>query len=171
MIDLPSASFRMGSGDFYPEEAPVREIEIDAFAIDRGPVTVAQFARFVQDTGYATLAERLPDPATYPDADPALLREGSAVFHPTPGPVALNDPARWWTYVPGASWRRPWGPESDNSERAEHPSPTLHTRTPTRTRGGPASSCRARPSGSTRRAGVSTAPPSPGARRSGRAAS
>ena len=121
MIELPAGSFWMGSADFYPEEAPVREVEIAAFAIDRVPVTVAQFERFVQDTGYVTLAERAPDPAAYPDADHALLQPGSAVFHPTPGPVALNDPTRWWAYVPGASWRHPWGPSSGNFERAEHP--------------------------------------------------
>jgi sulfatase modifying factor 1 len=121
MIQIPAGSFLMGSGDFYPEEAPVREVEIDAFAIDRGPVTVARFARFVEETGHVTLAERAPDPAAYPDADPSLLRPGSAVFHPTPGPVPLEDPTRWWAYVPGASWRHPWGPDSDNSERAEHP--------------------------------------------------
>ena len=121
MIELPAGSFRMGSADFYPEEAPVREVEIEAFAIDRAPVTVARFARFVEATGYVTLAERAPDPAAYSDADPSLLRAGSALFQPTPGPVPLNDPTRWWAYVPGASWRHPWGPDSDNTARQEHP--------------------------------------------------
>ncbi len=121
MIELPAGSFWMGAAGFYPEEAPVREVEVGGFAIDRGPVTVARFTRFVEQSGYLTLAERAPDPAAYPDADPALLRAGSAVFRPTPGPVPLDDPTRWWAYVPGASWRAPWGPGSDNSERAEHP--------------------------------------------------
>jgi formylglycine-generating enzyme len=121
MIEIPCGRFRMGCADFYPEEAPVREVEVGAFAIDRGPVTVAQFARFIGETGYVTLAERPPDPAAYPDADPSLLREGSAVFHPTPGPVTLDDPSRWWAYVPGASWRHPWGPHSDNAGRDAHP--------------------------------------------------
>jgi formylglycine-generating enzyme len=121
MVQIPAGSFRMGSADFYPEEAPVREVEVGGFAIDRGPVTVAQFTRFIEETGYVTVAERPPDAADYPDADPSLLREGSVVFHPTPGPVALNDPSRWWAYVPGANWRHPWGPNSDNSERADHP--------------------------------------------------
>jgi formylglycine-generating enzyme len=121
MIHIPTGRYRMGSADFYPEEAPVREVEVAAFAIDRAPVTVAQFATFIEATGYLTLAERPPDPASYPDADPALLRAGSAVFHPTPGPVALNDPSLWWAYVPGASWRHPWGPDSDNSGRDDHP--------------------------------------------------
>src|ERR1700733_153205 len=121
MVDIPAGRFRMGADRFYPEESPIREVEVDGFAIDRGPVTVAQFARFVKETGYLTLAEHPPDPAQYPDADPSLLREGSVVFRPTPGPVSLSDPTRWWAYVPGASWRAPWGPDSDNSERDDHP--------------------------------------------------
>ncbi len=121
MIQISEGRYRMGSTDFYPEEAPVREVEVGAFAIDRGPVTVAQFARFIGETGYLTLAERPPDPASYPGVDPSLLSAGSVVFHPTPGPVALNDPSRWWAYVPGADWRHPWGPDSDNSRRGDHP--------------------------------------------------
>jgi formylglycine-generating enzyme required for sulfatase activity len=121
MIEVPAGRFRMGSSGFYAEEAPVREVDVGAFAIDRGPVTVSQFACFVRETGYLTVAERPPDPADYPDADPSLLVAGSAVFHPTAGPVPLNDPSRWWAYVVGANWRHPWGPESDNGARQDHP--------------------------------------------------
>jgi formylglycine-generating enzyme len=121
MVEIPAGRFRMGSAEFYPEEGPVREVEVDGFAIERHQVTVAQFNRFVEETGYVTVAERPPDPADYPDADPLLLVPGSAVFHPTPGPVPLDDPSYWWSYVPGASWRHPWGPNSDNSERQDHP--------------------------------------------------
>ena len=121
MVEIPAGSFRMGSPDFYPEEGPVLEVELGAFAVDRAPVTVGQFTRFVEETGYTTLAERAPDPADYPEADPSLLVAGSAVFHPTPGPVPLNDPGRWWAYVPGANWHHPWGPASDNAERGDHP--------------------------------------------------
>jgi formylglycine-generating enzyme len=121
MIQIPAGRFAMGSTGFYAEEAPVREVEVDAFAIDPGPVSVAEFTRFAEATGYVTLAERAPDPSDYPDADPALLVEGSAVFHPTPGPVPLDNPGRWWAYVPGANWRQPWGPASDNSGRQDHP--------------------------------------------------
>jgi sulfatase modifying factor 1 len=121
MVEIPAGSFQMGCADFYPEERPVREVQVDSFAIGRGPVTVAQFTRFTDETGHLTLAERQPDPADYPDADPSLLVPGSAVFHPTHGPVPLDDPARWWGYVPGASWRHPWGADSDNSGREDHP--------------------------------------------------
>jgi sulfatase modifying factor 1 len=120
-IELPDGAFRMGSSGFYPEEEPVREVGVDRFSIDRTPVTVAQFTRFTSETGYVTVAERPLDAADYPEADPSLLVEGSIVFHPTTGPVPLDDPNRWWSYVPGANWRRPWGPASDNSERQDHP--------------------------------------------------
>ncbi|HUA10689.1 MAG TPA: formylglycine-generating enzyme family protein [Solirubrobacteraceae bacterium] len=121
MVELPGGSFLMGCEDFYPEERPVQEVEVGAFAIDRAPVTVSQFADFVEQTGYVTLAELPPDAADYPDADPELLVPGSAVFRPTPGPVPLDNPMRWWAYVPGASWRHPWGPRSDNADRQDHP--------------------------------------------------
>ena len=84
MVEIPAGQFRMGSDDFYAEERPVREVAVDAFAIDRGPVTVTQSSRFLEETGYVTVAERQPDPADYPDADPSLLVEGSAVFTPLP---------------------------------------------------------------------------------------
>jgi formylglycine-generating enzyme required for sulfatase activity len=44
VVSIPAGSFRMGSDRFYPDEAPVREVAVDAFAIDRTPVTVAEFA-------------------------------------------------------------------------------------------------------------------------------
>ena len=74
----------MGSDAFYREEAPVREVEVGSFAIDRGPVTVDQFARFADETGYLTVAERPLDPADFPAADPSCSSTGSVVFHPTP---------------------------------------------------------------------------------------
>jgi formylglycine-generating enzyme len=43
------------------------------------------------------------------------------VFHPTRGPVPFDNPGRWWAYVPGANWRHPWGPASDNTQRRDHP--------------------------------------------------
>src|SRR5262245_56979387 len=118
---VPGGAFLMGSEDFYPEEAPVRPVEVDGFWMDEHPVTNAEFRRFVKATGHVTLAERPPDPADYPDADPKLLVPGSLVFRMTPGPVDLNDYRNWWAYVPGATWRRPEGPGSDLGGRERHP--------------------------------------------------
>jgi formylglycine-generating enzyme len=121
MVELPGGTFRMGSNDFYPEERPVREVSVDGFWIDRQPVTVAKFRRFVNDTGYVTWAERPPNPADYPDADPELLVPGSLLFRKSAGPVNLNDYSNWWAWAPGADWRHPEGPDSNVGGRERHP--------------------------------------------------
>jgi sulfatase modifying factor 1 len=102
---IPGGSFRMGSDRFYPEEAPVHEVSVDGFSIDRTPVTVAEFRRFVEETGYVTIAERPLDPADFPGAAPDTLVPGSLVFRRTSGPVDLSDALRWWGYEPGLTWR------------------------------------------------------------------
>lgn len=119
MRALPGGRFRMGSDDFYPEEAPLRWAELAAFAIDVAPVTNADFAAFVAATGYVTSAERAPDPAAMPDVDPAWLVPGALVFAPLPDGVDLHDPSTWWDYRPGACWRHPTGPGS--AAVADHP--------------------------------------------------
>ena len=121
MVWVPGGTFAMGSHDFYPEERPVHRVSVDGFWMDEHPVTVAEFRRFVKATGYVTVAERPLDPATYPQADPALLVPGSLVFRKTRGPVNLNDYRQWWAYVPGATWRHPEGPASTLHGRARHP--------------------------------------------------
>jgi len=121
MVWIEGGEFRMGSEDFYPEERPVHTVTLDGFWMDEHPVTVAEFRRFVRDTGYVTLAERTPDRAMYPDAASEDLVAGSLVFHPTAGPVDLGDFRRWWRYVPGACWHRPDGPGSTSAGRERHP--------------------------------------------------
>ena len=121
MRKVPGGSFAMGSEAFYPEESPVRQVEVGDFLIDEHPVTVAEFRRFVKATGYVTVAERPLDPADYPGADPADLVPGALVFRPSRGPVDLRDVRNWWAYVPGATWQRPEGPASDTYTRGRHP--------------------------------------------------
>ncbi len=59
LVEVPGGAFRMGgSTSFYPEEAPIHTVAVDAFAIERHPVTNAQFAEFVADTGHVTVARR-----------------------------------------------------------------------------------------------------------------
>ncbi|MFC7226125.1 formylglycine-generating enzyme family protein [Salinirubellus salinus] len=121
MVWIPSGTFRMGSDEFYPEEAPTREVAVDGFWMDETPVTNAEFERFVADTDYTTFAERDPDPDDYPGADPDALVPGSAVFTSPDGPVDLREPNQWWAYVPAADWRHPFGPESTIEDRMDHP--------------------------------------------------
>lgn len=121
MVLIPAGTFRMGSDEFYPDEKPVHERQIGAFLIDRHEVTNADYARFVADTGYVTVAERDLDPAAFPGADPADLVPGSMVFTPTAGPVDLGNWRNWWRWQPGASWHHPFGPGSSADDRPRHP--------------------------------------------------
>ena len=89
--------------------------------MDRHEVTNAQYARFVEATGYRTVAEIKPDPREFPDVPPEDLKAGSIVFSPPDHPVNLNDHLQWWTYVAGADWRHPEGPDSNLEGREQHP--------------------------------------------------
>jgi formylglycine-generating enzyme len=118
---VPPGTFQMGSEAFYPEERPVRRVEVGGFWMDEHPVTAAEFRRFVRETGYVTVAERPLDPADYPGADPDVLVPGSLVFRKSSGPVRLDDWSTWWEYKPGAFWKRPTGPGSTINGRDRHP--------------------------------------------------
>ena len=111
----------MGSDRHYTEERPAHRVRVSSFWMDETAITNAQFARFVEETGYVTVAERPLDPAMYPGAKPEDLQPGSLVFRMTSGPVDTSDYRNWWAWVPGACWRRPEGPGSDLAERAAHP--------------------------------------------------
>ncbi len=121
MVWIPSGEFTMGSENFYPEERPLRHVQVAGFWIDPCPVTNAQFASFIDATGYVTEMEQSPDPALYRQADPALLVPGSLVFTPPAGPVSLQDYRAWWRYLPGADWQHPLGPDSTLQGREQHP--------------------------------------------------
>ncbi len=111
----------MGAEGFYPEEAPVHDVFVAGFWMEATTVTNGDFARFVEATGHVTTAERAPDPAMYPGADPELLVPGSLQFDPPDHPVRLDDWSQWWRYLPGASWRTPAGPGSDLVGLDQHP--------------------------------------------------
>ncbi|WP_205791795.1 formylglycine-generating enzyme family protein [Microbacterium sulfonylureivorans] len=121
MVLIAGGDFRMGSDEFYADEAPVHLRSVPSFRIDRFEVTNEDYARFVDETGYVTVAERALDPADFPGADPVDLVPGSMVFTPTAGPVDLRDWRSWWRWQPGAYWRQPLGPESSIVERMRHP--------------------------------------------------
>lgn len=111
-VKLAGGTFLMGEEDVYAEEGPVRETRVGPFWIDPHEVTNRQFAAFVAATGHVTVAEKPVDPAQFPvpaeQVPPDMLKPGSAVF--TPPDFPTNDYRDWWTYVPGASWRKPYGP-------------------------------------------------------------
>jgi len=121
MVRVPGGAFRMGSDRHYPEERPAHVACVGGFWMDATTVTNAEFAAFVAETGYVTVAERPLDPAAYPGAEPGLLVPGALVFRKTEGPVDTSVIANWWHWTPGATWRQPEGPGSGLDGRDAHP--------------------------------------------------
>lgn len=121
LVWIPAQTATLGSDQHYPEEGPVRDVVVEGFSIQTHPVTNAAYAQFVDATGYVTVAERPLDPADFPGAPAENLQPGSMVFRRTSGPVDLRHLGQWWNWTPGASWRRPVGPNSSIANRADHP--------------------------------------------------
>jgi formylglycine-generating enzyme required for sulfatase activity len=122
MVWVPGGWFWMGVNDrAFPDAGPEHLVYVDGFWMDRHEVTNAEFARFVEATGYQTVAEIPPDPKDFPGAPVEKLVAGSIVFTPPEGPVPLDNHLAWWSYVPGANWRHPEGPESSIEGRENHP--------------------------------------------------
>jgi formylglycine-generating enzyme required for sulfatase activity len=122
MVWVPGGRFWMGCESCgMPDALPVHLVEVDGFWMDRAPVTNAEFERFVDATGYVTVAERALDPRDFPGVPRDKLVSGSAVFNATTEPVPLDNPLRWWRYVAGARWKQPEGPGSAIASRRDHP--------------------------------------------------
>lgn len=92
MVRVPAGETRIGSARGRPDEAPPFETTVAAFDLDRTPVTVAAFARFVKQSGFVTEAEKLG------------------------GGAVMTFGTGQWRLVEGASWRTPLGPKGEKSE-------------------------------------------------------
>jgi formylglycine-generating enzyme len=129
MVWIPGGEFTMGSDENEPAEAPAHRVRVDGFWMDETEVTNAQFTKFVEATGYVTTAERKPDweeikkqvpPGTPMPPDEQLV-PASMVFTPPQSAVKLENFSAWWSWVPGANWGHPNGPQSDLSGKLNHP--------------------------------------------------
>jgi formylglycine-generating enzyme required for sulfatase activity len=132
MVWVPGGTFRMGTaegGKLFADAGPVHHVAVNGFWMDEHEVTNTEFARFVAETGYVTVAERkptreaiqrgLPEGAPPPTDD--QLVAGSLVFMPPTEAVPWDNPGGWWQWVPGACWKHPEGPGTDTKGRETHP--------------------------------------------------
>lgn len=110
---IPGGRFDMGAQELhYPADMdfPSRSVSVSPFHMSPTAVSNAEFAQFVDATGYRTVAEdqgwsfvfqlQLEDPNQFPETPPGLP---------------------WWRRVDGACWSLPEGPNSDIHERLGHP--------------------------------------------------
>ncbi len=131
MVWIPGGEFSMGANDppamdevgmkATEDARPIHRVYVDGFFMDTTDVTNAQFAKFVEATGYVTVAELAPRAEDFPDAPSENLIAGGVVFSPPDHAVPVNDHLQWWSYVKGANWRDPSGPGSDVRDKANYP--------------------------------------------------
>ncbi len=134
MVWIPGGTFVQGAVASdrmaMAHESPAHKVSLDGFFMDRHEVTNAQFARFVEETGYVTVAERAIDweemreqlPPGTPKPHDSILRPGCLVFRKAETSVPnLYDYSQWWEWKVGASWKRPNGPGSTIEGKENHP--------------------------------------------------
>ena len=134
MVPIPGGSFAMGTNSSIEplchkegisvDASPIHQVQVNGFWMDEHEVTNAEYAAFVQATGYNTIAELTPTAEEFPGADPSMLVPGSVVFSPPSHAVDLDDYSQWWKFVPGANWMHPEGPGS--SIRGKENYPVVH---------------------------------------------
>jgi len=106
MVLIPAGTFSMGSAKGFPHEGPVHEVTLDAFYMDTHEVTNAEFAKFVEETGYVTEAETWGWSLDFAPDD----RQGMRVPN-----------AAWWLKVDGVTWKTPTGPGSSIEGMEDYP--------------------------------------------------
>lgn len=113
-VEIPGgAAFKGTNTPFLIQdnEAPLKKSKVRPFLCERGTVTNAQFAKFVDATGYKTEAEQFG---------------WAFVFHQNvpgeTGPTLGVEGTEWWRRVDGAYWRHPDG---DNNKLPEQDHPVV----------------------------------------------
>ena len=131
MVWIPGGEFSMGSNvedeslcslkGVTSDANPVHRVYVDGYYMDEAEVTNEQYEEFVKATGYVTIAEQKPTKEEFPTASEEDLITGSVIFNPTPAAVNLNYYLQWWTYVAGADWKHPLGPQSSIKGKEKYP--------------------------------------------------
>lgn len=132
MVYIPAGDYIMGASRVelaLKRELPKHRVKVNAFYMDIHEITNSQFAAFVAETGYKTIAEReinwntfkkqLPKNTPKPSSD--LLQPGSMVFSLPKNIFNVTDISQWWKWTIGADWMHPFGPESSILGKEDEP--------------------------------------------------
>jgi sulfatase modifying factor 1 len=112
MIWVPQGYFLMGSDGYGGPENPQRRVHLDSYCIYKYPVTVAQYARFCQETGHA-MPEK-PGWGWRADHPVVNVSWEDATNYCNWAHVCLPSEAEWEKAARGDDGRQfPWGDEWD----------------------------------------------------------
>lgn len=116
MALIPAAEYILGTNEPIFEsdgESPERNVQLNAFLIDKYEVSNEDFANFVAATDYVTEAETFGDSFVLK----TLLSDDVQ--------KKLHDyrvaSAPWWYKVKDTNWKHPEGPDSTIDDRMDHP--------------------------------------------------
>jgi formylglycine-generating enzyme required for sulfatase activity len=116
MTLIPAGEFLMGSDDkeCWEEDGETirRKVMIKSFYLERYAVSNEQFAKFVEETGYVTDAEKYGWSFVFY----SLIDEKTKYDI-----IGIAEQAPWWIAVKGASWKHPEGRNSSIKPRFNHP--------------------------------------------------
>jgi len=131
MVWIPGGEFSMGSNvedeslcslkGVTKDAAPIHRVYVDGYFMDETEVTNEEYAKFVNATGYVTVAEQKPTKEEFPTAAEEDLIAGSVIFTPTASAVNLNNFLQWWNYIPKTDWKHPLGPDSTIKGKEKYP--------------------------------------------------
>ena len=134
MVWIPGGEFIQGAVPqdqmAMAHEKPAHKVAIDGFFMKTTEVTNAEFKKFVDQTGYITLAEREIDweemkkqlPEGTPKPHDSIMQPGSLSFKKAESPVPnLYDFSQWWRWSIGANWKQPNGPGTNITGKDNHP--------------------------------------------------
>lgn len=125
MVAIPRGTFLQGSAeddpDGRPEERPQRKVVLDAYFIDRTPVTAAEFKTYLDATGAAPPQQwdKFNDPKNAPDRPVIFVNWFDARDYAEWAGKRLLTEAEWEKAARGVDGRAyPWGDEPPTSKRA-----------------------------------------------------
>ncbi|MCF7559428.1 formylglycine-generating enzyme family protein [Sabulilitoribacter multivorans] len=134
MVWIPGGTFLQGAVPqdqmAMKHEKPQHQVTVDGFFMDIAEVTNSEFSKFVEATGYVTVAEREIDwevmkkqlPEGTPKPHDSILQPGSLMFKKAKSSLPnLFDFSQWWQWSIGVNWKHPSGPESTIEGKENHP--------------------------------------------------